>query len=820
MATNPTKQNTPVPAPTPPAYNNLTGARTDYGASIGDPDMLGGKPVPTPAPAPANTNQNSSSGGVPSPYVPRVTPPTATPTNPAEAYASGANFTPPPTEDQNYKNLLDKSSDLITDINKSYQDQLNSANAASAARVNAGGLAGSSAGGQIYTEAQQPIIDQRNQALDQVYQQINQNAQSLTQSEDQEADTQSQNAVAYNRQAKADSLALATSQITALATNHFDINDAKTPGSPNYQTYQNLVAAVGGDPNVLDAMFAMSAPAETVANQYFTSDGNGGTTVNQILQDPVTGKISHVNYNIPGFTIPQNWTVTKLGTNAQMFQAPNFNPSDPSTYVLMSTDPTNGGAITVTQNGVTTVNGVPVNDNSASAGVASAAPQVGALAGVQDISQPLSSVLTNVNVGLDGVVNGIIANEGGSPKGVVNNPGNIKYAGLPGQTDSGIKATDGGTFASYPTKQDGISAIGSLVQNASDSGETFEQFVDKYTGTGTSAPAQNLAPGTTGSPQVDSSAQGYATAPLSTAGGLTQAAVDKAAIQYAITGTMPSLGLGNSASTKAKRDAITNRAAELDSNGQISANKSKLTALTSSLGTQTTYLNTMQRSVNTVDDNLQILSGLAGKVNSSDSPIVNQLENQVKSGALGSADLAAYTSALQTVRSEYSNILARGGQVTDSVRSEAASLIPDNINVTQLQSVLDVLHQEGQNVQKEAQGQVDDISSQINNIIGGGNLYKNGNNNASSSSDSPQDTGANYGPALSQQQYSALNVPQGEIAVTDKNGNTGTIPASEYDPSEYTYILSPQIRSLLQSEGKDPSSLTADQIIKLESVSQ
>lgn len=252
----------------------------------------------------------------------------------------------------------------------------------------------------------------------------------------------------------------------------------------------------------------------------------------------------------------------------------------------------------------------------------------------------------------------------------------------------------------------------------------------------------NVAPGTTGSPQIDSSAAGYSSTALSSAGGLTQAAVDKAALQYATTGVMPSVGLGSTGSAAAKRNAIQNRAAELDTNGQITANKAKLTGLTNSLTEQTEYQNTIERSVNTVDDNLNILQGLIDKVNKSSSPKVNDIINAVNSKYLGSGDLAAFNAALQTVRTEYSTILGRGSP-TDQTRTEASTLIPNDITEPQLQEVLDTLKTEGVNIKTDADSQVSSIQGQINNIIGGGNLYASGNNGNSSSISSLGGSNAN-----------------------------------------------------------------------------
>lgn len=441
-------------------------------------DRNTGKPI-----SPPPTTYNSP--------LPRVSSTNTTPSNPASDFLSGNNFTPPPTEDENYAKLLERSSGLINSINQGYEDKLKTASAASAARINAGGLSGSTAGGAITAEAQQPILDERNKALGEVYSNIETNAENLTIAQHAEAQSEAKNAVDYQRQVKADSLADATKSIAAMAANHLDWNKYKTD---NPENYAKLVEQVGGDPNVADALFAMSVPAPEIVSTWNTSDGKGGTDVWQQRTDPITKTPSIVKYNIPGVPLPNNWTSDKLGTNSQIFKAPNFNPSDPSTYMIVSTDPLNNGAITITKDGKTTVNGVPQNDTPGigGSGVLPAGPQVASIVGLQDPSTPLSAVIADPAIGLEGVVAGIIKNEGGSPKGVINNPGNIKFVGQAGATDSGIKASDGGTFASYATPDAGKKAIGDLVTKGAAGDKSFEDFINGYTGT---TPTENTGSG-------------------------------------------------------------------------------------------------------------------------------------------------------------------------------------------------------------------------------------------------------------------------------------------------------------------------------------
>lgn len=574
-------QGRPVAAPvaTPASPTTTSGGGTSSPQPIpnlGDPVIVNGKNVGTAAFDP-NTGQP----------LPRVTPPSApTPgqagyvppaaTTPAQDYLSGQDFTPPPTEDEEYSRLLGQSQDLITDTTKSYQDEINSGNAAAAARINASGLGGSSAGGAITDETLKPIIDARNTALDQIYQNIQTQAETNYQNDKQLADTEAQNDVAYQKQQKADNLATAQTNITALAKNNFDYNAASVPGSPNYQTYQTLLSQVGGDPNVLNAMFALAQPAENVVGSYFTSDGNGGTTVNQVVSDPVTGKISHLNYNIPGYSVPQNWQAQKIGTNSQLLTSPDFatDPSNPANWTFMSVDPTNNGAITVVSNGVTTVNGVPVNNNSPTATSAETAAQqayastvinnTATYSGVTDPTASMSDVIANANVGISGVVNGIIKQEGGSPSGVVNNPGNIKYdasSKMPGESDSGIKASDGGTFATFQTPDQGKNAVGILVQNAADSGLSFQQFITQYKGLGAPSSTDTAYDINSGVAPTDAQAeQNYVTSNGVNTGATNQAIYD-AGVEYATTGKAPSLGNGSSGSVKAIKIAVQNAAA-------------------------------------------------------------------------------------------------------------------------------------------------------------------------------------------------------------------------------------------------------------------
>ncbi len=479
------------------------------------PDTSGGSPTPPPASSDSlprvgdaipgtnlkyeqsdidNLNNNKQDNAP----IPRVTPPpgtapvgsanagiTSPKPSPAEDYYN--KIAPPPSQDDNYKKLLDQASGVIKSVNQKYDYELQQKRAGTAGVLAGAGLTGSTAAYSAEAGQEQPILDQRQADLEQVYKNIQDTSIALTQAEQAQFSKDFETAQGLKEKARTD----ASDAIKTMAASHLDWNAYKTN---NADSYNALVKAIGGDPNVADAMFAMSIPAPEIGSTWNTSDGNGGTVVWQQRTDPITGNPSIVKFDMPGVPMPQNWTTEKFGTNASIFKSPNFNPNDPSTYMIVSSDPLNGGAITVTKDGVTTVNGVPLNStpgtNSTSA-VAGAAPAVASIIGLPDPTMPLSAVISDPSIGLEGIIAGIIKNEGGSPKGVVNNPGNIKFVGLPGQKDSGIKATDGGTFASYDTPQAGKQAIGNLVTKAAGTDSTFENFINSYTGTGSGTPSSS-----------------------------------------------------------------------------------------------------------------------------------------------------------------------------------------------------------------------------------------------------------------------------------------------------------------------------------------
>lgn len=162
------------------------------------------------------------------------------------------------------------------------------------------------------------------------------------------------------------------------------------------------------------------------------------------------------------------------------------------------------------------------------------------------------------------------------------------------------------------------------------------------------------------------------------------------------------------------------QALQSDPNYSSVGNKANNASDTASLQQQQQYADTTTRAYNTATANLQTLQSLMSQygINQSSIPAINQITNKVKAGLIDPGAVAAFNSALQGLRSEYAQVLARGGSVTDTTRGEATSLIPDDLSPSQVAQVTAQLNAEGQNAITEANQSVSDIQSRLSSGTG------------------------------------------------------------------------------------------------------
>jgi len=326
---------------------------------------------------------------------------------------------------------------------------------------------------------------------------------------------------------------------------------------------------------------------------------------------------------------------------------------------------------------------------------------------------PVSQAITQI--GMQNIVNGIIGQEGSSPKGVLNNPGNIKYVGQSGATDSGVKATDGGTFASFKTPQAGQDAVASLVQKAANAGKNLSDFIASYKGVSNSLNTPTYqqygllanVPDFNVNSQKDKDAQLYLNEYIKNA---------TLPSYYTLWGRTPGHNLSGTVS-RAQDLFFKATGQALPDFGILKGNK--------------TLVNTN----NKLENNLNIQEGTVGKnfalaiqnidkngINQSAQPI-NAFLNTIKD-AMGDPAVAQYITQNGTLQNEVGSLIAiknaSGTTVADKLAS--AGLVPQNATEDQQKAILKILLQEAQNgfdtiksTSGELYKQIDPLETDINN---------------------------------------------------------------------------------------------------------
>lgn len=687
---------------------------SQYGTTL--PQSQGGGYVATPSYVGAGANAPTSIQGY------NYNPGSATAPGTTGATPVGAPQAPlqPKTEDDIYGGYLKQGQSVLDAINASTQAQIAAANSkidqnASQQQQNANGLAAitgnfgsasignSSAIGNKATQDKQTSTNQINaqsqQELATYLQNLQTAAQGQSNYEQSTAFTQGQTYDTYLK-------TTANSTLQGLAKSGVSLQTLQTQaqqGNPvAQQTMQTLLQAYGNDPNALSAAAALAVPPANVVQSW-----TQGSTYNQIVRDPNTNAISVQSFDL-GITVPTGWTANKVSTTTTVMQDPN----NPANTIIYATDPFTGG-VTVTGTGTGSAIADQANQSQSTSttptpttsptGGGTASTTVSSVLGV-DPSTPLSDVVTKSGIG--SVVAAMLKNEGGSPAGVTNNPGNVKYTGAPGQTDSGVKATDGGTFASYPTAQAGQKAVADLITSAA-SGQsstygtapTLQDFVDKYTNTGsTSTP-------TTGTNGLPTAQYGL----LANVAGFnpTKPGVDADAMQYLNTyltqGKIPvptDVGLSSRAGTVGVFTDVKQRADDVyfKATGQHLPDVDILKSNKKLVEGNNALLNSLKVQEQTIKSNSDLMQGniTAANINQN-APIVNNVIDGIQN-ALGNPDVASYLAQNSTLSNELGSLLAlknaSGTTVHDKLIS--ADLIAPSASAAQEAKVVNTLMQEAQ----------------------------------------------------------------------------------------------------------------------------
>lgn len=648
--------------------------------------------------------------------------------------------------------------------------------------ANMRGLAGSSEGniGAANIESQRAntvadAVAQAEQAkataVQNLYKNISTQASSDFQNALQRSDAQSQ---AYVAQKQKDIMSSFASFAQHGITSGTDL--AQT----NPQAYQQALQYFNNDPAQLDQAMFMAQPQTNIAQSW-----TDGTKAYQLIVDP-TGKTKpRVQSTDLGINIPNTWTSEKIGTNSLIQR----DPSNPMNSVMYSTNPFTGQTEVVgTGTGKALADAYNKTHGDTSTQTETPSPQAQSVItatttamGVptEELNTPTSQVVASH--GMAAIVAGLIHQEGGSPQGVQNNPGNIKFAGLPGQVDSGVKATDGGTFASYPTREDGIKAVGDLVTKAGN--KPLSQFIASYKGV--------ASPSAGGKSTADPKQYGL----LATKTDFNPTNdVDKMASSYiknyianGRTPTAASLGLSTRTGAGAILNTIQERANELATQAtggplpdpQILTNNKKI------INTNNQLLNKQALQAEIVKKNFDlVISGMKKDGVNTEAKVVNDLSNWANT-AIGDPATAAYMASNGTLSTELAALLAvknaSGTTVQDKL--EAAGIIPKGTPIDAQIAIVERLEKEAMNIKdtinqqnKALYPQVDPFAMDTNNPM------------HQQIQDQPiveqalSSKGINYDEFVSQS-------PEGSIPVLDRTTQQpGFIPVEEFNASKYIKI--------------------------------
>ncbi len=183
---------------------------------------------------------------------------------------------------------------------------------------------------------------------------------------------------------------------------------------------------------------------------------------------------------------------------------------------------------------------------------------------------------------------------------------------------------------------------------------------------------------------------------------------------------MPSLGNGSKGDVAARKAAIENRAAELNTNGSMLANKSEYDTLTRSLGQQQVYSDNLERSLSNAEDGFkQITTAFSGSgINPTQSQFANSKINDVnKLFGNNTTALRAFQAGLTEVQNEYAQVFARGGSRSVEGNKEAADLMSGDLSIKDLIGIQNELQAQGAINTKGSQDQISKINDQINHIL-------------------------------------------------------------------------------------------------------
>lgn len=185
---------------------------------------------------------------------------------------------------------------------------------------------------------------------------------------------------------------------------------------------------------------------------------------------------------------------------------------------------------------------------------------------------------------------------------------------------------------------------------------------------------------------------------------------------------IPSFGYGKAG--LANRDKFYNQLAVSMKEQNLTANdiasgKAEYKANASALGQVSKMRNQVESYEQTVQKNMDLLTGLVAKGAKTGAPIINRWIQAGRNAISGDPDVTAYNTAIQTVVNEYAKVMAGGtgssAASSDSARAEAGKLLSNAQTPQQVQSAIQIMRKEMGNRIESLKAQEGDLKNRLGN---------------------------------------------------------------------------------------------------------
>lgn len=173
---------------------------------------------------------------------------------------------------------------------------------------------------------------------------------------------------------------------------------------------------------------------------------------------------------------------------------------------------------------------------------------------------------------------------------------------------------------------------------------------------------------------------------------------------------------------KAVDEYVPVKAQELGlSAADVGTNKAKRVASQAALTQTTKDLATLKPYVNMLDQNADILKGLAKKITKTDSALANKPINALGKYVTGNPDVAEFLAQVEILKNEATRVISNPrlvGQMTDTARKEIESILNGEMSLAATERVIDRIKNDGERRLTTMETQQKSLESGIKGMMG------------------------------------------------------------------------------------------------------